>query len=99
VGSGEDWEDAARRELAEELGVAGVELEELTRGAYRDRDVDEVARAWQVVHDGPFEFTDDEVVEARFVSLEELARRLAEDLFVPDSVTLLSGLLLSGPPG
>ena len=32
VGAGEDWEPAARRELAEEVGVTGVELVELGRG-------------------------------------------------------------------
>lgn len=95
VGAGEAWEAAAVRELAEELGVVGVELRELLRGAYADVEVDEVARAWEVVHDGPFEFTDDEVVEARFVSIEELGRRLRVDPFVPDSRTLLAGLLLA----
>lgn len=93
VGAGEDWLVAAERELAEELGVTGVELHELLQGAYEDEHVDEVARAWEVVHDGPFRFTDDEVVEARFVSLEELARRTTVDRFVPDSLTLLGPLL------
>lgn len=90
VGAGEDWLVAAARELAEELGIAGVELEELASGSYQDEDVDEVARAWQVVHDGPFAFTDDEVVEAFFVTPEELRQRLRTDSFVPDSVTLLA---------
>ncbi len=94
VTSGEDWEPAARRELAEELGVTGVELVELARGAYADTHVDEVARAWQVTHDGPFEFTDDEVVEARFVDLPTLATMVVERSFVPDSLALLGPVLM-----
>jgi len=89
VASGEDWEPAASRELAEELGVTDVELVELTRGSYADDAVDEVARAWQVTHDGPFEFTDDEVVEACFVDAAELRRRLGVHAFVPDSLAVV----------
>ena len=96
VSAGEDWEPAARRELAEELGVTGVELVELAAGSYADDDVDEVARAWQVTHDGPFEFTDDEVVEARFVDVATLRRLVEEQPFVPDSLTLLGPILLEG---
>jgi 8-oxo-dGTP pyrophosphatase MutT (NUDIX family) len=44
VTAGEDWESAARRELAEEVGIEGVDLVELGRGRYRDDHVDEVAR-------------------------------------------------------
>lgn len=85
VGSGEDWEPAARRELAEELGVTDAVLEPLGAGTYEDLHVAEVARIWTTVHDGPFAFTDDEVVEARFVTLVELADLLAGQPFVPDS--------------
>jgi len=85
VGSGEDWEPAARRELAEELGVTDAVLEPLGAGTYDDPLVAEVARIWTTVHDGPFAFTDDEVVEARFVTLVELADLLASQPFVPDS--------------
>jgi len=91
--SGEQAEDAARRELREELGIdAGLEY--VGHGAYRDDDVDEEATIWQVVHDGPFEFTDDEVVEACFVSLDELRDRVRRDPFVPDALALVATTLL-----
>ncbi|MFM7062312.1 MAG: NUDIX hydrolase [Actinomycetes bacterium] len=88
VGAGEDWEPAARRELAEELGVVDAVLEPLGHGSYEDAHVAEVARIWTTVHDGPFSFTDDEVVEARFVNLDELAGLCATQPFVPDSLAL-----------
>ena len=93
VAAGEDWEPAARRELAEELGVVGAELEPLGAGSYEDVHVAEVARVWTTVHDGPFTFTDDEVVEARFVTLDGLAALLAAQPFVPDSRAIVLPLL------
>ncbi|MFM7069951.1 MAG: NUDIX hydrolase [Actinomycetes bacterium] len=89
VQAGEPWEVAARPELAEELGVDGVDLSPLGTGSYEDDDVAEIARVWSVVSDGPFTFTDAEVVAARFVSLAELAARVAVDSFVPDSLAVV----------
>lgn len=93
VAAGEKWEPAARRELAEELGVTGAVLEPLGAGTYEDPYVAEVARVWTTVHDGPFSFTDDEVVEARFVTLADLADLLATQPFVPDSRAIVLPLL------
>jgi isopentenyldiphosphate isomerase len=90
VAAGEDWEDAAVRELAEEVGVSGVALQPLGEGTYADDDVVETARMWAVTWDGPVSFDDGEVVEAVWVDLEELNDRLRNDAFVPDSVHLLS---------
>ncbi len=92
--SGEQAEDAARRELREELGIdAGLEY--VGHGAYRRRRRGRRGdRIWQVVHDGPFEFTDDEVVEACFVSLDELRDDSGRDPFVPDALALVATTLL-----
>jgi len=100
VGAGEDWERAAERELAEEVGVADVGLELLGEGSYTDAAVDEVARIWTVTWDGPVRFDDGEVVEALVVDRAELAVRLVRDVFVPDSVALcLPYLDLPAGPG
>ena len=88
LGAGEEWAAGAHRELAEELGVDG-ELEPLGAGRYADGEVDEVARCYRVVHNGPFRFADGEVVEARWVGRNELARMQDEVPFVPDSRALL----------
>jgi isopentenyldiphosphate isomerase len=93
VTAGEDYDVAARRELAEEIGVTGTTLVPLGAGRYDDDEVHILARLYEVVCDGPFTFADGEVVEARFVTLAELRRRLAADSFVPDSVALLAGWL------
>lgn len=98
LATGEAWDDAARRELHEELGVTG-EIEPLGSSTYTDDDVDLVARTYRVVHDGPFRFTDGEVVEVRWVDRAELARLRDEATFVPDSVALLPiEILFPFPP-
>jgi isopentenyldiphosphate isomerase len=72
VTAGESYDDAAGRELAEEVGVTGVVLAPLGAGRYEDDDVRIVARLYEAVCDGPFTFADGEVVEALFVTLTEL---------------------------
>lgn len=94
VGAGEDYPQAAVRELAEEVGVevAADHLVEIHRGAYVDDDVDLLARCYVLAHDGPFRFADGEVVQAVWVGRDELAARLASDSFVPDSVALFESV-------
>ena len=52
VGAGEAWNDAARRELAEELGVEAP-LEDLGQVAYEDERCAVVGRVYAVAHTGP----------------------------------------------
>ena len=89
VMAGETYDDAAVRELAEELGVAGVALVPLGGVAYDDDDVSLIGQVYETVCDGPFRFADGEVVEARFVTLGELTGLLERVRFVPDSVALV----------
>ena len=94
VTAGEEWLPAARRELAEELGIEGAELTHLGDGSYTDHDVDEVARVWSTTWDGPITFADGEVVAAEFVTTDELRERVARDPFVADSPALVLPYLL-----
>ena len=80
-----------RRELAEELGISGVEFVHLGDGDFADESVDSVVRMYYVAWDGPVNFADGEVVEAHWVSGDDLRARLARDPFVPDSVAMAAG--------
>jgi isopentenyldiphosphate isomerase len=91
VAAGEAAEDAARRELAEELGieVPPGRLEPLGSGRFRDESVALVASCYRVVHDGPFTFTDGEIAQVRWVTWPEFDELRERHRFVPDSLALV----------
>jgi len=93
VAAGEDYDTAARRELAEELGVAAHVLVHLGTGRFADAAVALIGRGYLTVHDGPFTFTDGEIAEVRWVDRAALEALMADEAFVPDNVTLLLPLL------
>ena len=89
--AGETWELSARRELGEELGIEVDELEDLGGGHWVDAasGASLVGRVYVARHDGPFSFDDGEVVDARFVTFDELDALLADGTpFCPDSIDL-----------
>jgi isopentenyldiphosphate isomerase len=96
VASGETYEEAASRELAEELGVTDAEIEFLGQAHYVDDELAAICRGYRVVHDGPFTFADGEVTEARWVTFDELDSMRATYRFLPDSIALLLPLILPG---
>jgi 8-oxo-dGTP pyrophosphatase MutT (NUDIX family) len=87
VTAGETWDDAARRELAEELGVDATPVE-VGAGGWDSDEVRVVGRVYVVEHPGPFSFDDGEVVEARFVDRAALDELLGSEPMCPDSVAL-----------
>ena len=89
VAVGEDYESAAARELAEEVGVVGATLEFLGSGAFDDRDVSLVAHCFLCRSDGPFEFADGEVTATEWVSPDGLLAWLGTHRVLPDSVALV----------
>jgi isopentenyldiphosphate isomerase len=89
VSPGESWEQAAERELAEELGVSGVALRPLGTGAYRDDEVKLVAACFEAITDGPFAFSDGEILETQWVALKDLLGQMSQNSFLPDSIALV----------
>lgn len=88
VATGEAWELAAARELAEELGVA-ADLEYLGEGEYRDDSVRELARVYAVRSEGPFRLVDDEIVAIDWLPMSALRGWVAEREVCPDSIALV----------
>lgn len=93
LAAGESYEDAARRELHEELGVQADALVSLGEGRFKDDAVALIGRGYLAVHDGPFTFTDGEIAEVRWVTRAELTELMASEAFVPDNLALLLPLL------
>lgn len=89
VAPGESFEDAARREVREELGVDAGPLEPLGTGAFEDDSVRLVGAAFLCRSEGPFTFADGEIVEAHWAPRGELIHWLAGRRFLPDSIALV----------
>lgn len=88
VATGEAWELAAARELAEELGVV-AELAYLGEGEYADESVRELARVYGVRSEGPFRLVDDEIVDVAWLPMADLRAWVDEHDVCPDSLALV----------
>lgn len=87
--AGEDPYDAAVREVAEELGVTGVDLEPLGEHDYADEHTTYRAFAYTCVYDGPITWQPEEVAWGAWVGVERLRELVATLPFVPDTVAVL----------
>ncbi len=73
VDAGEDLETAARRELAEELGIPGsAHLTPLHKYRHSNDYESELVTTWITRWDGPFHLQKSEISEGRFWDLEEI---------------------------
>jgi isopentenyldiphosphate isomerase len=93
VASGETYDDAAQRELAEELGIVDADIEFVGSAHYVDDELAALCRGYRTVHDGPFSFNDGEVIESRWVTFAELDEMLTTHRFLPDSIAMLLPLI------
>jgi 8-oxo-dGTP pyrophosphatase MutT (NUDIX family) len=93
IDAGEDPYDAVVRELAEELGITGVELTKLPEGDYADDFTNYHAYLYTCVWDGPVTHQPEEVAWGSWMTPAELVRRLGEWPFVPDTTALLGSYL------
>jgi 8-oxo-dGTP pyrophosphatase MutT (NUDIX family) len=93
-GVGEPWLAAAARELAEEAGINGVELEELGPVSYDEPDGRIVGRVYLARYAGLLSCPDGEVVATDRVPAGDLASWLAGRAVCPDSAQLVVPMLL-----
>jgi isopentenyldiphosphate isomerase len=86
VAAGESFEDAIRRELAEELGIQDCTPAFLFKSRYRDPDVDCWSCTYRVEWDGPIRPQKEEIAWGGFLSEPDLIAKLEEWPFVPDGL-------------
>jgi len=89
LAAGERFDDGARREAAEELGVT-VAVEQLFPLRWVDEHTVVHGMAYRALHDGPFRLQPEEIVQGEFVALDEVAARSAREPFCPDGLAVLS---------
>lgn len=90
ISAGEQPDAAAARELAEELGIAGVPLRRVGVSDYADDHTTFHAFLYTVTWDGPIVHQAEEVSGGRWVSPDELRTLVREspDDFMPDTLGL-----------
>ncbi len=88
VATGESFDDAARREAAEEIGV-DLAPERLFPFQFSDDASIVHGMVYRAMHNGPFRLQPEEVVRGDFLPLVEVAARIARGQFCPDGVAVL----------
>jgi isopentenyldiphosphate isomerase len=93
VAAGETWDDAARREVAEEIGVADAPLVPVGRGVYEDEELAVVGRAYRMSTAAPLVFVDGEIVDSEWIDTTDLPALVTQRSFLPDGLAMLGTLL------
>ncbi len=81
---GEDYETAAYREMKEELGIEGLDLQFLYAYPNRNEIESEHVRTFLCRFDGAVDFDRKEITEVRFWKIEEIEARLGSGVFTPN---------------
>lgn len=85
LAAGEGFDEGARRELREELGIE-AEPQALFPFRYEDERTVVVGMVYRVEHDGPFRLQPEEIVGGEFVAVQEVLRRADKEPFCPDGM-------------
>jgi 8-oxo-dGTP pyrophosphatase MutT (NUDIX family) len=96
LATGETYLEAARRELAEELGVVGPEPRFLFKHHYRGSENPSWSSLFEVTWDGPVRPQASEIAWGGFLDEGELLARLDEWPFVPDGLEVFRRWLAGG---
>ncbi|MGH8434404.1 MAG: NUDIX hydrolase [Pseudomonas sp.] len=90
---GESYAESAARELEEELGIAGVPLREHEHFFFDQPDNRLWCAVFSAVSDAPLRLQPEEVLEARFMSVEAALAEAQDKPFCPDSLAALQRYL------
>lgn len=85
VDPGETYEDAARREMSEELGIpSDLPINFLFKSKIRNEVESENVGVYTIVYDGPFQPDPGEIDEIRFWDKTQLLSSLGSGVFTPN---------------
>jgi isopentenyldiphosphate isomerase len=86
VGAGESYDDGARRELAEEIGVHDAMPEPLFGFSWDDAGNQVNGRVYRVVTDAPLTLQAEEIQRGEWLPPADVDARIERDPFCPDGV-------------
>jgi 8-oxo-dGTP pyrophosphatase MutT (NUDIX family) len=97
LAAGETYPEAARRELAEELGIVGPEPRFLFKHRYDGRENPSWSALFEVTWDGPVHLQASEIAWGGFLTEAELEVRLDQWPFCPDALEIFRRYLAERP--
>ena len=89
---GESYEEGAKRELRQELGIGGVKLRLLFDQYYEDAHNRVWGRIFACTSNGPFTLQEEEIDAGRFIALGEIEQLNQVEPVTPDGMLLLGRL-------
>lgn len=90
VAAGETYDQAAQRELAEELGISGLLLKRMAFFRFDDDRNHINGMVYSCTWDGPLRLQPEEVASAELLDLDVVAERVGTAAFCPDGLEALS---------
>ncbi|MFQ5821781.1 MAG: NUDIX hydrolase [Candidatus Heimdallarchaeota archaeon] len=93
VETGETYETAAKRELAEEVGVTNVGLEFLFKVHYESPIHKCVTAIYSCEYDGPLTLQEEELEQGCFLDLDKAKELVAQKKVCPDSIQVFERFL------
>lgn len=94
VSYGETYEQNAKREIKEELGVKKFKLTPLFKFKYDKKDNRAFIMVYSMNYDGPIKFQKSEVEFGKFVSLKELRNMIKKEKFCPDGIEMFKEYII-----
>jgi isopentenyldiphosphate isomerase len=89
VGAGESYEEAARRELTEEVGIGDVPLRRLVSFQFADDTNQLNGTVFSCTYDGTVRLQAEEIVSGEWLDLDVVLERVGTQPFCPDGVEAL----------
>ncbi len=94
--AGETYEESARRELEEELGIRDVPLRHHFEFFYQDGETNRVwGSVWSCTYDGAMTLQAEEVESGQWMAPEEILDRARRENFTPDGIFVLKKFMAS----
>lgn len=91
--AGESYEESARRELFEELGIQDTPLDPCFDHFYADENNKVWGRIFRCRHEGPFILQEEEVQDGAFLPVPAIMEMCNREKFTPDGIEILKKLL------